>query len=173
MKKTLTITSILLALLFFSTDILAQAQMGMRQAQRGRAFRQARSGRLLTILKARQEELNITDEQLEKIQELTLAQEEMRVKHQNEINILQLELKKVLADQENRDYAKIKAELNKLSDLRNAMYVENLKSREAIANILTPEQQGALRMFTRDRLRQRSRYPRNLRRFRRLPQNIR
>lgn len=167
MKKTLTISLSLLALLFFTADILAQPQMGMRQGQRGRAFRQARSGGILAVLKARQEELNITDEQLEEIQGLILAQEESRIKHQNELNIQQLELKKAMADQENRDYAKIKTELNKLSDIRNDMFVENLKSREAINNVLTPEQQKALRASARGHLGQRARTLRNLQRFRR------
>ena len=70
----------------------------------------------------------------------------------NENDLLRLELQKLLQDKENLDYEKIKAILSKTSASRQEMFIQRLKQREEISKILTPEQQEALKAFTKDRM---------------------
>lgn len=133
----------------FVGSSLAQPRQG---AMRERGFRRPRQGRILMILKAKQEELNITDEQLEKIKDLQLKQEETAVAHKNKMNELRLEMKKLMME-ESRDYEKIKGLLSKTSDSRSDMFIARLKHREVVLNVLTPEQKEALKAAFKDRLR--------------------
>jgi len=132
------------------------------------------------MLEARQEELNISDEQLAKIQELKLKQEENWVKQQNARNTQRLEQKKLMLDRENLDYGQFKALMIKNSDIRAEQRIEGMRQRDEIQNVLTPEQKEALRGLGRDRMGQRrgsmrSRVPSRdfrPRHFRRAPEDI-
>jgi hypothetical protein len=103
-----------------------------------------RQGRLLAILYARQDELKITDNQLEKIKSLTLKMEEDMIQYKNNMNSQQFELKKLMLDRENRDYEKTKSLMSRTSDMRHDMFIQRMKNRDEILNVLTEEQQKAL-----------------------------
>ena len=125
--------------------------MGQRGAmgQRGmigqRGVMGQRQGRLLAILYSRQDELKITDNQLEKIKSLTLKMEEDMIQSKNDMNTQQFELKKLMMERGNRDYEKIKSLMRKTSDLRQEMFIQRMKNRDEILNVLTEEQQEALK----------------------------
>jgi Spy/CpxP family protein refolding chaperone len=116
-----------------------------RRMPRGKRMDRMSSRGILFILKAQQKELNVTDSQLEKIEELSLAFKEKTVKMENESRLLRLELEKLLRDQEKKDYAKIKQVLSSISDARNSVTLERMKHQDEIHNVLTPEQREALK----------------------------
>ena len=191
MKKSTLALFMVAGLLTFTGIVLASPQMGqqgrgIRQArpgvdrvQRGRPMR-ARSGGLLRVLEARQEELNISDEQLAKIKGLILKLEEKRIEQQNAQNTQRLEQKKLMLDKDNIDYDRLKDLLLKNSETRVEHMIESMKLRDEIDAVLTPEQKDALKEMGRDRMEQRhgftrSRDPRRdsrQRRFRRAPEDI-
>lgn len=190
MKKTILALLMVAGLLTFTGVVLANSQMGQRdsgftksrpvgdQIQR-RGLMRTRSGGLLMVLQARQEELNISDEQLDKIKDLTLKLEEKRVKRQNALNTQRLEHKKLMMDRENLDYDQLKALLLKDSENKLDLMIESMQLRDEIEAVLTPEQKDALKEMGRDRMGQRrsfmrSRDPRRdsqLQRFRRVPED--
>jgi len=77
------------------------------------------------------------------------------------MSLNRLELQKLMQDRENLDYGKIGTILAKTSDARNEMFIEGLKLKEAINNVLTPEQQEALKAKAKKGLRSRARNMRN------------
>ena len=131
--------------------------------------------RILGVLKANQDELNITDEQMEHVQNLVFSFQEKSLKMQNENSLSRLELQKLMQDRENLDYDKIEAILSKTSAARNEMFIERLKLQEEINNVLTPEQREALKVKTREGIRSRDRNSRGRmqKRFPRLRNRIR
>ncbi len=120
-----------------------------------------RQGRLLTILYARQDELKITDNQLEKIKSLTLRMEEDMIQYKNNMNSQQFELKKLMMDRKNRDYEKTKSLMSRTSDMRHDMFIQRMKNRDEILNVLTEEQQDALKTGYRNFVSQRRIFLRN------------
>lgn len=154
MKKVLVLTLIFSFLTLFVTTLFAQPPQRMTRARR--TFDRPHN-RILVVLKANQEELAITDEQIEQVQNLVFSFQEKSIKMQNESSLSQLELQKLMQDKENLDYGKIKAVLAKTSEARNEMFIEGLKLREEINNVLTPEQQEALRAKTREGMRSQAR----------------
>jgi Spy/CpxP family protein refolding chaperone len=191
MKKTTLALFMVAGLLTFTGFVLASSQMGQQgrgirqarpgvdQAQRRRPMR-ARSGGLLTVLEARQEELNISDEQIGKIKDLILKLEEKRVEQQNAANTRRLEQRKLMSDRDNLDYGQLRALLLKGSEIRVDQMIDSMRLRDEIDAVLTPEQKDALKEMGRDRMEQRrgfmrSRDPRRdsqTRRFRRSPEDI-
>jgi Spy/CpxP family protein refolding chaperone len=101
--------------------------------------------RMLLVLKARQAELKITDAQLDKIENLMYSFQENQIKVQSEANLQRLELQKLFQDKGNRDYAKIKSLMTKSSAIRQNMAIERMKHRDEVLNVLTPEQQQAVK----------------------------
>ncbi len=160
MKKNLMFSVIVSVAVLFTASSLAQSFQGMRIGHRGHKMMRQAPGRILMVLKAKQKELNITDDQIEKIKNLVDTSEEKMVEMQNANNLIQLELKKLLQDRDNLDYDKIKATLSKASGNRHDMFIQRLKVREEINNILTPEQRDALKEMGKDRMRSRRFYPR-------------
>ncbi len=128
-----------------------------------------RQGRLLAILYARKDELKITDNQLEKIKSLTLKTEEDMIQSKNDMNTQQFELKKLMMDRGNRDYEKTKSLMRRTSDMRQDMFIQRMKNRDEILNVLTEEQQEALKTGYRNFASQRRSFLRNrtVRRFNR------
>jgi Spy/CpxP family protein refolding chaperone len=152
--------------LFVASDF-AQPQRGMMRVKRN--FDRS-PHRILAVLKANQEELNITDEQIEQIQNLIFSYQEKAIQMKNESALQRLELQKLMQDRENLDYEKIKAVLSKSSAARQEMFIQRLKQREEITKILTPEQHEALKALTQDRMRERIRPLRSMRdRMQRFP----
>jgi len=172
MKKNLALMVIFSFLVLSVASSFAQSQQRMPRAKR--TFDRSQN-RILGVLKMNQEELIITDEQIEQVQNLVFSFKEKKIKRASESSMNRLELQKLMQDRENLDYDKIKAILSKASAMRNEMFIEGLKLREEIGNVLTPEQREALKAKTRDGMRSRSR---NLRdpmqqRFPRLRNRIR
>jgi Spy/CpxP family protein refolding chaperone len=154
MKKLLAFTLIFSFFILSMADVFAQPQQRMTRARR--TFDRSQN-RILGVLKANQEELSITDEQIEQIQNLTFAFKEKTIKMNGEQSLSRLELQKLMQNSENLEYDKIEAILSRTSASRNQMFIEGLKLREEISNILTPEQREALKAKTRNVLRSRSR----------------
>jgi len=135
--------------------------MGQRGVMGQRGTMDQRQGRLFAILYARQDELKITDEQLEKIKSLTLKMEEAMIQSKNDMNSQQFELKKLMMERENRDYEKIKSLMSRTSDIRQDMFIQRIKNRDEILNVLTEEQQEALKTGYRNFTSQRRSFLRN------------
>jgi len=154
MKKGLTAVIIFSFLALSVANSFAQPQQRMTRAKR--TFDRSQN-RILGVLKANQEELNISDEQIEQIQNLAFSFKEKSLKMRNENSLSQLELQKLMQDRENLDYDKIEAILSKTSSARNDMFIEGLKLREEISNVLTPEQREALKAKAKKGMRSRVR----------------
>lgn len=154
MKKSLTLMVIFSFLVLSAASSFAQPQQRMPRAKR--TFDRSQN-RILGVLKANQEELNITDEQIEQVQNLVFSFKEKTIKRTSENSLSRLELQKLMQDRENLDYGKIEAILSKTSAARNDMFIEGLKLKEEINNVLTPEQQEALKAKARDGIRSRVR----------------
>jgi Spy/CpxP family protein refolding chaperone len=172
MKKVLTSALIISFLVLSVASSFAQPQQRMPRAKR--TFDRPQN-RILGVLKVSQEELNITDEQMEHVQNLVFSFQEKSLKMQNENSLSRLELQKLMQDRENLDYDKIEAILSKTSAARNEMFIEGLKLQEEINNVLTPEQREALKVKTREGIRSRDRNSRGRmqQRFPRLRNRIR
>jgi Spy/CpxP family protein refolding chaperone len=158
MKKGLTLIVIFSFLVLSVASGFAQPQQRMTRAKR--TFDRSQI-RILGVLKANQEELNITDEQIEKIQNLVYSHKEKTIKMASENSLSRLELQKLMKDKENLDYTKIKAILTQTSSARTDMFIEGLKLREEISNVLTPEQKDALKAKAKRGIRSRARDLRN------------
>jgi Spy/CpxP family protein refolding chaperone len=147
MKKTLTVFSIFAVIILFAVDGFSQSFQG-RRGVRDRVHQSP--SRILRVLKANQEDLKITDDQLKAIEELTYSFEEKMIEARAEGSKNQLELRKFLQDWENLDYDRIQEALSKTSAHRNDMFIEGLKLRDAISNVLTPEQNEALKSMRQE-----------------------
>jgi Spy/CpxP family protein refolding chaperone len=154
MKKILTVSLIVSFLALSVAVVFAQPQQRMNRARR--TFDRPQN-RILGVLKANQEDLGITEEQIEQIQDLVFSFKEKSLKMQNESSLSRLELQKLMQNRYNLDYDKIKAILSKTSAVRNEMFIQGLKLREEINNILTPEQREALKEMGRKGMRSRTR----------------
>lgn len=148
MKKGLTLAVIFFVLVLFVASSFAQPH---RQMMRGKRTFDRSQSRILAVLKANQEELGITDDQIEKIKNLGFSFQEKAIKMKNEGDLLRLELQKLMQDRDNLDYDKIKAVLSKSSAFRQEMFIERLKLKDEINSILTPEQREALKAKAKDR----------------------
>jgi Spy/CpxP family protein refolding chaperone len=154
MKKVLALTLIISFSVLSVAVVFAQPQQRIIRTRRALDSPQ---NRILGVLKTNQEELGITDEQIEQIQDLVFSYKEKAIAMQSENSLNRLELQRLMQDRENLDYGKITAILSKTSASRNEMFVEALKLREKINNVLTPEQREALkekgRIGVRNRIR--------------------
>jgi len=106
--------------------------------------------RIILVLKAKKEELKITDEQLKKVEDLAFSFEEKMIQARNAASLQQLELRKLMQDRGNLDYDKIREELSKASESRSDMFIDRLKLRDEIQGILTPEQQEKLKVLQQE-----------------------
>ncbi len=158
MKKILTVSLIVSFLALSVAVVFAQPQQRMNRARR--TFDRPQN-RILGVLKANQEDLGITDEQIEQIQDLVFSFKEKSLKMQNESSLSRLELQKLMQNRDNLDYDKIKAILSKTSAVRNEMFIQGLKLKEEINNVLTPEQREALKDMGRKGMRSGARYLRD------------
>jgi len=153
MKKLTTIAALFTGILLFTASATAAPQMNRL---RNRPALRPDTGRFLAVIKASQEELNITDEQLNRIEELTFEMEDVTLKARNDLATIHLQLRRQLRNKENRDYEKIKSLINRSSDLRADMLINRMKLKDDINNILTSGQLEALKdMFKKNLLRQR------------------
>lgn len=147
MKKLRTIAIVVSLLGFFAASSFAQPPQRMMRANR--MFDRA-PNRILLVLKSHQEDLEITDSQMEQIQNLVFSHQENMLKMRNDLDTQHLELQKLMQDRDNLDYDKIKAILSKTSAVRSEMFIERLKQRDEINKILTPEQRDALKAMVQE-----------------------
>ncbi|MBN1271974.1 MAG: Spy/CpxP family protein refolding chaperone [Candidatus Aminicenantes bacterium] len=128
---------------------------GFAQPFRGRIDRRPMSNRdvggFLWILRQNQEELNITDEQMNKIKGLMDEFEKSMLKMRQTNQTLQLELRQLIRE-ENRDYALLRKTMEKISSGRHDMVIAGMKLRDEMINILTPEQKEKLKEMRQDRM---------------------
>lgn len=165
MKKALKLSIVCSVMILFAASVFAQPQ---RMMMRGKGLMKRSPARILFILKAKQKELKITDSQLEKIKNLVFSLEEKMIEMRSSSSLQGLELRKLLQDKENLDYEKIKAALSEASKIRQDIFIERLKLRDEIQNILTPEQREALKAMRKERLRDRGLFQRG-KRFQQFP----
>jgi len=147
MKKGMTFFVIFSVLILFIASSFAQPFRGMR---RGEGLMKRSPARILFVLKAKQKELKITDSQLDKIKNLVFSFEEKMIQMRSNCSLQRLELRRLLQDRENLDYEKMRAALSKSSNSRQDIFIERLKLRNEIQNILTPEQREAMRAMRKD-----------------------
>jgi Spy/CpxP family protein refolding chaperone len=152
MKKTLTILSIFSVIILFAVDGFAQPFQGKSEIRDRMNLSPAR---ILRVLKANQEELKITDEQLNAIEDLTYSFEKKRIETKSETSEQRLELRKLMQDRENLDYAKLREALSKASEHRHDMMIAGLKLKDEIDKILTSEQKEALKSMRQERFKDR------------------
>ncbi len=160
MKKGKTISLIFLLVILFSASTIAQPFRGI-WAREG--FKMHSPVRILYLLKANQKELNISDEQLKKIKELVYSCEEKMIQMKNENSAQRLQLRKLIEDNEELDYPKIKEVLSKISVNMEDIFIQRLKLKEEIEKILTPQQREALRSKILDKLKERAPFPKERR----------
>ena len=153
MKKVITFSVILSVMILFAASSFAQPQQ--RMMRRGKGFATRSPARILTVLKAKQKELKITDIQIEKIKNLMFSFEEKMIKMRSDNSVQRLELRKLMQDRENLDYDKIKEALSKASSGRHDIVIERMKLREEIGKVLTPEQREAIKSMQKDRMKER------------------
>lgn len=147
MKKAMTFSIICSVLILFVASVFAQPQRMMMRYDR---LIKRSPARILRLLKAKQKELKITDSQIAKIQNLINSSEEKMIKMRSEAELQRLELKKLLQIKENLDYEKIRLALSKASKTRQNIFIERIKTRKEIENILTLEQREALKAMRQD-----------------------
>ena len=152
MKKGVKLFVVILTVAAFAASSLAQPPRFMR---RDGKFWERSPARILWFLEAKKDELKITDNQIEKIQNLDFSFEEKMIQMRNQISLERLNLRKLMQEKENLDYEKIKAVLSKTSSTKDEMFIERLKLRRDILGILTPEQQEAVNNAIKERLHER------------------
>jgi Spy/CpxP family protein refolding chaperone len=152
MKKTLTVFAIFAVIVLFAVDGFSQPFQG----RRGNRDRMNQSpSRILRVLKINQEELKITDDQLKAIEDLAYSFEEKMIDARSEGSKQRLELRKLMQDRGNLDYAKLKEALSNASENRQDMVIDRLKLKDEIVNVLTSEQSEALKSMRLERFKDR------------------
>jgi Spy/CpxP family protein refolding chaperone len=164
MKKSVTLIVIFSFLVLSVAGGFAQPQQRITRAKR--TFDRSQN-RILSVLKRNQEELGITDDQIAEIQDLVFSHKEKTIEMRGKQDLARLDLQKLMQNRDNLDYGRIEAILAKTSSMRNDMFIEGLKLREEINNVLTPEQQEALKAKARSGMNSRIRDLRN-----RMPQRL-
>jgi len=173
MKKQIVITALMIGLLVAS-GLFAQTGIETETAEetfqtpqtpppperpgleRDIRSRLRRSGRpfsflKLAFLRSHQDEIGISDEQIDRVKELTFELEELRINQKHKTAENRLELKKLMS-REKRDYTRIEILMNETAKRRNQALVEGMKIREQIKEVFTPEQMEDLRRAARREL---------------------
>ncbi len=92
------------------------------------------------------QELGLTDKQVEGLKKADFAHREKCLELNSKLDVLHLELEKLFAA-ESVDEAKVLDVAQKISDLKGKLFVQKIKSRLAVAKLLTTDQVGKLKMF--------------------------
>jgi Spy/CpxP family protein refolding chaperone len=152
MKWTKQLLTVVFVIMVFSMALTAQPFMGKPMGHgpmMGPPLTE-----IYTMLKAKQKDFNITDNQLEQIKTKVFALEEKIIPIESKNRLHHLELKKLLMN-EKKDYGKISALLSKMSDNRQAIMIERMKTKDAIDSILTPQQRDAIKEAKQKRFKDR------------------
>jgi len=152
---------LLVVALFSLTSVSLWAQPKMRT---GAAFWTHPGMNLVRVLRAKQKELNITDEQLKKIDNLVVTYEKKLIDLRSELSKHRLEMRQLFQNQDEVDLNQLKKALEVASQLKNEMVLQRFKLRQEINAVLTKEQRTALQdMFVKFRQERRTRFLHNRR----------
>ncbi|MBW1710655.1 MAG: hypothetical protein JRG97_13460 [Deltaproteobacteria bacterium] len=150
-KKTMPVALLLLIAVFFG-GVIAHAQPPREPAPRAKWKKNWKSPvRSYFILKRYRENLNITDDQLDKLKEISFSLEEKLLGLKEKNGKLFLEMKKLL-DSETPDYAAIEENIKKRAANRAVYIVESLKARDKTKTVLTDDQLKKINAFKNARL---------------------
>jgi len=157
MKKTLSLLAVLSVMLLFAADSYAQPAQRVDPA-RARMLRPP--SQILHILRAHKEDLNITDDQLKQVEDIVFSFEEQQIAMRSQVSSNRLQMRKLVSDRENINYDQIKSAFVKAAEQRAEMFMSRLKLRDAVNNVLTPEQQNALKSMRKERVKDRREFRR-------------
>jgi Spy/CpxP family protein refolding chaperone len=152
MKLTKQFLTAVIVVMVFSMALAAQPFMGKRMG--GHRMMKPSPTKIYMMLKAKQKDFNITDNQLEQIKNKVFALEEKIIPIESKNRLHRLELKKLMMN-EKKDYEKISALLSKISDNRQVIFIEGMKTKDAIDGILTPQQRDAIKEAKQNRFKNR------------------
>jgi Spy/CpxP family protein refolding chaperone len=125
-------------------EMLLSAQPFMGKSMREHLMKKPSPTMIYMMLKAKQKDFNITDSQLEQIKNKAFALEERIIPIESKNKLHHLELKKMMMNKK-KDYEKINSLLSKISTNRQTIFIEHLKTKDAIDDILTPQQREAIK----------------------------
>jgi Spy/CpxP family protein refolding chaperone len=151
MSKKIKLISVLVLIVFLSGGVFAQMSGNSRMGNHQRmAKRGSHSPMMLyKVLKNKQQELKVTNAQLNKIKELAFNWEKDMINYRSSNASLRLELKKVL-NEEKPNYKKIRILMDKIGAARTDYFINHLKVKNQIKNILTKEQLDKLAKMRMD-----------------------
>lgn len=152
MKRTKQLITAVSIVMVFTMALAAQPFMGKRMG--GHRMMKPSLTKIYMMLKAKQKDFDITDNQLEQIKTKVFALEEKIIPIESKNKLHRLELKKLMMN-EKKDYEKISALLSKISDNRHTIMIEGMKTKDAIDSILTPGQRNAIKEAMQKRFKDR------------------
>jgi len=151
MKKQNILVTISFLLVLLPVGAVAQARRPLMQGRRLRRDIRTPHIGLMAVLETNQEELKITDEQLEKVRSLMDSHREDSIKMEADLELKRLELGKLMRPDQKRDYAEIESRMEAASAVRQNMMIERMKNRDAIMGVFTPEQNEAMKTLFKQR----------------------
>jgi Spy/CpxP family protein refolding chaperone len=92
------------------------------------------------------QELGLTDKQIKELKKANFAHREKSLQLKSKLDALHLELEELFAA-ESVDEPKALEVAQKISDLKGKLFVQRIESRLAVANLLSADQVGKLKMF--------------------------
>jgi len=138
-KKTLVFTVIIL---FGLASLSLGAPQPVRRNFRARMVQPGWG--LLKMLEARQQELGVTNDQLQKIQNLVNAYEEKMIDLKSQMSKYRLEMRNLFWVRENVNLNQLRKALDEAAKFRQEMIIQRIQLRQEINSILTPDQRNAL-----------------------------
>ena len=154
-KKVINYAVLALFVLALTMPVMSQEMGGKGMRGPGmmkeRGMKRGGMGMLYRFLKSNQEELNISGAQLEKIKKIHFDAEEKKIALRNKMALQKLEMKKLMSVEGKKDYKAMEANMAQTSELRRAMFIKGLKTRDSIQNILTEVQKEALKKLRKQR----------------------
>jgi len=149
-KKAIKILLLSIMVVFLGASF-AQAQTPQMTVHRVKAARHWKSPvRSYFLLKEYKEALNLTDDQLSRLKEISFSLEEKLLTLRQKNQILLLEMKKLI-DNETPDYAAIEKNVKARAANRAVIIVESLKAKEEAMNVFTEDQIKKIKKFKQAR----------------------
>jgi Spy/CpxP family protein refolding chaperone len=152
MKKAFTAFVVLSVVFLFAADGFAQPDQRMGP---GKARMQRSPSRILFALKAHQEELNVTEDQLKQVENIVFSFEKQQIDMRGQASSNRLEMRKLMSDRENINYDQVKSAFVKAAEHRAEIFISRLKLHDEVKKVLTPEQQDALKSMRLERFKER------------------
>lgn len=149
-KRMIALTVVMLLAL---TSLPLWAQQPLRRNFRAQMIQPGWS--LLRILKARQSDLKVTDDQLHKIQSLINSFEERMIDLRSQMSKHRLQMRNLFQNKENVDLNQLRRALDEAAKFRTEMTIQRFQLRQEINSVLTPEQKEALKKMQQNFIRHR------------------